>query len=114
MKHVFVTGSERALALLRKVAKEIFICHLPLEGERCLAMLERARSRVMWLSPWACAHAELVEKELGPTSFVVVDDGSNTSLTKRCLRLSEAELASEPERELARLLAFLDAPCTEP
>lgn len=110
--HVFVAGSERALGLLRRAVSDLFICHLPVDGEACLSALRRATRRVLWLSPWAIAHAEMVTARLLDASFVVIDgDDTNTCVPSacRCLRLSEASLVSTPEREVARLLAFLDS-----
>lgn len=113
--HVFVTGSDRALALLRRAVRgvpTVFLCHLPIDGEACLGALERPHRPVMWLSDWAVAHAELVVARLRGARFVVIDGaGVGRPLPGRCecLRLSEGGLEVEPERQVARLLDFLAA-----
>lgn len=111
-----MAGSERALGLLRRAVKglpAVFLCHLPIDGEACLGALERPHRPVMWLSDWAITHAELVVARLRRARFVVIDGGDGTrpvSAACECLRLSEGSLEAEPERQVARLLAFLSAP----
>lgn len=91
------------------------VSHLPLEGEGCLARLERnpGGGGVFWLSPWAIAHAAFVSARLQPACFVViVGPGERAPVPPgcRCIELSEEALASSPSDEVGRLLAFLHQP----
>lgn len=109
-----MTGSERALALLRRAVRglpTVFLCHLPIDGEACLGALERPHRPVMWLSDWAVAHAELVVTRLQGARFVVIDGAVVRPLPGgcECLRLTEGALEAEPESQVSRLLDFLAA-----
>jgi hypothetical protein len=112
LPHVFVAGPERGLKLLRRalqIIPSIFVSHLPIEGEGCVETLKRQHKLVMWLSPWAVSHASFIASKLD-ACFVFIDgeDGRVVSPAGcRCLHLSEAGLAAEPEVEVQRLVEFL-------
>lgn len=114
LPHAFVTGREEGVRLLRRVLQGTFlVSHLPIEGEACLARLERnpGGGGVLWLSPWAVGHAAFVAARLGRVCFVLVHPPGAEPLAAlpgcRCLHLSEASLIANPAREGAKLVAFL-------
>ncbi|MBL8922535.1 MAG: hypothetical protein JNJ54_27030 [Myxococcaceae bacterium] len=114
LPHAFVAGREEGLRLLRRVLQGTFlVSHLPIEGEACLARLERnpGGGGVLWLSPWAVGHAAFVAARLGHVCFVLVHPPGSEPLAAlpgcRCLHVNEASLIANPAREARRLVAFL-------
>lgn len=107
---IFLAGSERALRRLRRCLEglKLFVSHLPIEGERCVEIVQRARRPAVWLSPWAVGHSTEILRLLERARFVVVHtDGEVIDApppSESCLHLSEGELP----QGLARLLRFLD------
>jgi hypothetical protein len=114
LPHAFVTGRDEGVRLLRRVLQgAFFVSHLPMEGEPCLARLERnpGGGGVLWLSPWAVAHAAVVAARLASVCFVIVHAPGDAPVAQppgcRCLHVSEAALTADPAREARRLVAFL-------
>ena len=111
--HTFVTGSERALGLLRRALKALpgfFISHLPVEGPECVEVLKRSERPMLWMSPWAVSHAGYVAAHLERACFVVINGGDDAAPPPRdcrCLQLSEAALSRTPGTEVKRLVRFL-------
>lgn len=108
-----MAGSERALRRLRSCLHgvKLFISHLPIEGETCVEHVARSRRPVLWLSPWAVGHAQLILGRLRGARFVVVHgDGERFEgppPSDCCLHVFESELAASPHGVLGRILGFL-------
>ena len=114
LPHAFVGGRDEGVRLLRRVLQgAFFVSHLPLEGEPCLTRLERnpGGGGVLWLSPWAVAHAAYVAARLAQVCFVIVHPPGDEPVAAlpgcRCLHVNEAALTTNPAREARRLVAFL-------
>jgi hypothetical protein len=109
---IFLAGSERALRRLRHCLAEVklFVSHLPIEGERCVELIQRARRPVLWLSPWAVGHAQLILGHVGEARFVVVhgegERFAGPPPSDCCVHVFESELASAPRWVVGRLLQF--------
>ncbi len=106
---IFLAGSERALRQLRRCLEglKLFVSHLPIEGERCIEIVQRMQRPAVWLSPWAVGHSAEILRFVEKAKFIVVHgEGEIVDApppSERCIHLSEAELA----QGLVRLLRFL-------